>query len=88
MTSYINFGHRRPNLYWPYSNVQSIDDFRASLSSQFSIKAMFPTSHNWRHSEPNRKLIKLANMHLNVRVPVITSKLAVEYFFVCSPRAS
>jgi SAM-dependent methyltransferase len=86
VTSYVNFGHRRRSVYWPYSNVQSIDEFRESLSSRFIIQRLFATSHNWHHSEPNRKLVKLANMHLNVKLPLVTSKLAVEYFFVCSLR--
>ena len=29
----------------------------------------------------------MANMHLNMSLPFISSKLAVEYFFVCSRRS-
>ena len=88
VTSYVNFGHRQPTVYWPYSNVQTIDEFRSSLSKDFVVRNWFATSHNWHHNEPNRRFIRLANMHLNLRIPVLTSKLAVEYFFVCTPRSS
>lgn len=86
IVSYVNFSHRQTRIYWPYNNVQSGDDFRRSLSNHFKIDRVVPTSHNWNHSEPNRKLVKAANMHINVNLPVITQRLAVEYFFICSPR--
>src|SRR5262249_16325161 len=88
VTSYVNFGHRRPSRYWPYSNVQSIQSFRESLAASFVIRRWFATSHNWRHSEPNRNLLRLANMHLNVKLPLVTRRLAVEYFFICSAKGS
>jgi SAM-dependent methyltransferase len=86
VASYVNFGHRTRMIYWPYSNVQALSDFRQSLAQHFEIKRSFPTSHNWGHSEPKRKLIKAANMHINMNVPFISPKLAVEYFFICSKR--
>lgn len=86
IVSYVNFGHRDPQIYWPYSNVQPLEEFRRSLSQDFVINRYIPTSHNWRHSEPNRKYMKMANLYLNASIPVITPRLAVEYFFVCSPR--
>jgi SAM-dependent methyltransferase len=86
VVSYVNFGHRDPQIYWPYSNVRSLADFRASLERDFVIHRHFPTSHNWRHSEPNRRLVRAVNMHLNVNIPVISPRLAVEYFFICSAR--
>jgi len=84
VTSYVNFAHRRRSTYI-YNNVQPIGDFRRSLRRRFEVERFFPTSHNWRHDEPKRPLLQLANMHVNVKVPYITSKLAVEYFFVCKP---
>ena len=84
--SYVNFGHRDLCMYWPYSNVQGFDEFRRSLAQHFQIQRFFPTSHNWSHSEPSRKLAKAANMHINANVPFISRALAVEYFFICSPR--
>ena len=84
IVSYVNFGHRDKSIYWPYSNVQPLDDFRQSLAQYFKIKRSFPTSHNWHHSEPRRKFIKAANMRTNINVPFISPVLAVEYFFICS----
>ena len=84
--SYVNFGHRDRCIYWPYSNVQSFDEFRRSLAQHFQIHRFFPTSHNWNHSEPSGGLAKAVNMHFNANVPFISRALAVEYFFICSPR--
>ncbi len=86
IASYVNFGHRDPAIYWPYSNVQPIEDFRVSLSRDFVIRRQFPTSHNWKHGEPTKRLVMAANMHLNVNLPMVSPWLAVEYFFLCSPR--
>ena len=87
IVSYSNFGHRSRSIYWPYSNVQAIDDFRQSLTQYFEIKRYFPTSHNWHRCEPNRKFIKAANMHINIDIPFISPVLAVAYFFICSKRS-
>ncbi len=86
VVSYVNFDHRERVIYWPYSNVQAFDDFRRSLAEHFRIRRFFPTSHNWGHWEPSQKLVRTINMHLNVRIPIISRKLAVEYLFICSPR--
>jgi polysaccharide pyruvyl transferase WcaK-like protein/SAM-dependent methyltransferase len=86
--SYVNFGHREKIIYWPYNNMQSFGDFRQDLMRYFTINRFFPTSHNWKHSEPNRRLVKAANMHLNANIPVISPLLAVEYFLICSPGGS
>jgi SAM-dependent methyltransferase len=85
IVSYVNFGHRGRSIYWPYSNVEALDDFRQGLSRHFEIKRSFPTSYNWHHSEPNRKFLKAANMHINIDIPFISRVLAVEYFFICCP---
>ena len=86
VVSYVNFGHRKRYIYEPYSNVQALNDFRQSLAQHFIIRKSFPTSHNWNHSEPNRKFLRAANMHININVPFISRILAVEYFFICSAR--
>ncbi len=86
IVSYVNFDHRDREIYWPYSNVQPAASFRDSLSQHFVIHKCFPTSYNWRHSEPNRKMLRTANMYVNVNIPVLTSKLAVEHFYICSLR--
>lgn len=86
IVSYVNFGHRNQEIYTPYSNIQSLDNFRASLMRYFIIDRYFPTSHNWVHSEPNRRLVKAVNMRININIPLISPVLAVEYFFICTAR--
>lgn len=86
IVSYVNFGHRKPDIAWTYSNVQSVSDFRASLSRYFKVDRSFPTSHNWRHNEPGRPWLRAVNMHFNVNIPYATPILAAEYFFICSAR--
>jgi SAM-dependent methyltransferase len=82
--SYVNFDHRNRDIYWPYSNVQSFNDFRQNLMRHFEILRFFPTSHNWRHNEPGRKILKAINMNVDINIPFISRVLAVEYFFICS----
>jgi SAM-dependent methyltransferase len=86
IASYVNFRHRNKHIYAPYSNTQPIADFRRSLGGYFNIDRSFPTSHNWHHDEPGRKFIKAVQMHLNINIPLVSPALAVEYFFICSPR--
>ena len=86
IVSYTNFAHRKPQVYWAYSNVHSIDDFRDSLGRHFVVERYFPTAFNWNHGLPNRRLIKAANMYVNVNIPVVSPRLGVEYYFVCSRR--
>jgi SAM-dependent methyltransferase len=84
--SYVNFSHRKRYIYEPYNNVQALNDFRQSLAKYFIIHKCFPTSLNWNHSEPNRRLLRAVNMHINTNMPFISRILAVEYFFICSAR--
>ena len=88
IVSYVNFDHRDPEIYRLYSNVQPLNAFSTSLDRHFAIKRCLPTSLNWNHSEPKRKWLRAVNMHLNANVPFVTRRLAVEYFFICSPRRS
>jgi SAM-dependent methyltransferase len=85
IASYVNFDHRQRYVYAPYNNVQPFDVFRKSLSRFFRIDRILPTSHHLHHHEPNRKIAKAIQMHVNVNIPLISRKLAVEYFFICSP---
>lgn len=87
LVSYVNFNHRKRNTYWLYNNVQSLTDFRNSLEQFFWIDRFFPTSQRWHHDEPKRRFTQDIQMRLNINVPFITRRLAVEYFFICSPRA-
>jgi SAM-dependent methyltransferase len=86
VVSYVNFGHRDREIYWPYSNIQPPGDFEASLAECFTIRRRFATSHNWHHHEPVKEPVRSLNMHLNLDVPVLSRKLAVEYFYLCSLR--
>ena len=87
IVSYVNFDHRQRDVYWPYSNVQPMRDFRRGLERTFKVRRSFPTSHNWGHWEPGKKLVRAANMHINMNVPIVSRRLGVEYFFLCSLRA-
>jgi SAM-dependent methyltransferase len=86
LTSYVNFGHRRPYLYDIYNNRQPLERFEQDLSRYFTVRRRLPTSHNWDHNEPSRRLIRALNMRFDPTIPYLTRKLAVEYFFVCSRR--
>jgi SAM-dependent methyltransferase len=82
--SYVNFGHRRRDIYKVYNNVQSFADFRKSLERTFRIDRFFPTSHHWRHEEPTRPFLKKIHMHINMNIPLVSPLFAIEYFFICS----
>jgi SAM-dependent methyltransferase len=83
--TYQNFDHRQREIYWPYSNVQRLADFRRDLARFFRIERSFPVSHNWNHSQPRRPLLKASQVNLNINIPVISPLLAVDYLYVCSP---
>jgi SAM-dependent methyltransferase len=86
IVSYTNFKHRKPVIYHAFSNVVSLDEFRSDLERYFVVRRCFPFSHNWKHGQPARKLVKAVNMHVSANIPLISPVLAVEYFFVCSLR--
>ena len=86
IVTYTNFGHRKKRIYEPFSNVQPLDSFRDDLRRYFNIDESFPASHNWKHSQPSRELVKAANMRVSLNIPVISPILAVDFFFICSPR--
>ena len=83
IVSYVNFDHRRPSYYWPYSNIQSSAQFRDSLAKHFVIEKQMPTAHNWNHSEPERWYVRAPSMRVNRNIPFLTSRLGVEYLYVC-----
>jgi SAM-dependent methyltransferase len=85
VVTYQNFAHRKQEIYWPYSNVQRPDDFRADLKNFFTIVRSFPLSHNWNHSQPNRRFMKQAQARLTIDVPVVSRMLAVDYLYICAP---
>jgi cyclopropane fatty-acyl-phospholipid synthase-like methyltransferase len=86
IATYVNFDHREHQVYWPYSNVQPLAEFRASLSKHFRIERSFPTSYNWNHSEPNRQFMRVSQLPIMFSIPLISKVLGVEYFFICSKR--
>ena len=86
IATYVNFDHRHRDIYEPYSNVQPFRDFRKSLAEHFKIQRFYPTSYHWNHWEPSRKLIRAANMRINVNIPIIAPVLGVQYILICSPR--
>jgi SAM-dependent methyltransferase len=84
--TYQNFGHRRPNVYAPYSNMQPPGTFRRDLTRYFKIDQVFPTAYNWGHSHPNRGFLRAPQERFNVpNIPVIGPKLAIDYYYLCSP---
>lgn len=85
IVTYWNYAHRNPKVYHAHSNVQPIDDFRRDLSRYFSVDRFFPASHNWYHGSPSMRFNKAINMHVNIRIPLISPLLGVEYVFLCSP---
>jgi SAM-dependent methyltransferase len=84
IVSYWNFGHRNARMYEAFSNIQPLNDFRESLGSYFKINSSFPASHNWNHNMSDRRLLRAINAHVNMNIPFVSPKLAVEYFFICS----
>jgi polysaccharide pyruvyl transferase WcaK-like protein/SAM-dependent methyltransferase len=86
LVSYWNFGHRRPLVYDSFSHVQPLAGFRRTLEQYFSVDRSFPVAHNWEQSSPSRPFVRAINMSVNVHIPVISPRLAVEYFFLCSRR--
>jgi cyclopropane fatty-acyl-phospholipid synthase-like methyltransferase len=83
IVSYWNFGHRNARIYEAFSNIQPLNDFRESLASYFKISSSFPASHNWKHNMSDRRLLKAVNAHVNMNIPFVSPRLAVEYLFIC-----
>jgi SAM-dependent methyltransferase len=86
IVSYTNFSHRDARIFKAFSNVQKMPDFQRDLERYFRIERRFPVSHNWHGGQPARTVTVAANEHVNVNIPFLSPKLAVEYFFVCRPR--
>ena len=83
--TYQNFAHHKQHIYGPYSNIRQPEDFRRDLSRFFTIERAFPTAYNWNHSHPQRPWLRAPQERINVNVPVIGRKLAVDYYYQCSP---
>ncbi len=86
LVTYVNFDHRNRNIYWPYNNIQSFSEFRHNLEQFFRIEQYFPTSHRWRHDEPRGRVMRALQKPINLNIPFISRRFAVEYFFICKKR--
>lgn len=86
VVTYTNFAHRKKRIYKAFTNIQPLEEFRRDLERHFFVERSFPASHNWKHSQPDRRLVQAVNMRVNVSIPLISRMLGVDYFFVCSPR--
>jgi SAM-dependent methyltransferase len=86
VATYTNFGHIHRRDYHPYNYVLSLRDFRRDLEERFVVRRTFPSSYNWQLSEPRRRSVKAMNRLLNANIPLLNRLLAVNYFFICSPR--
>ena len=84
--SYINFGHFRRQIWPNYNNVQPIAEMTKCLENVFRVERRLPVSHHWRQKQPGKNALPAIQMHLNFNIPLVSSALAVEYFFVCSHR--
>jgi len=84
--SYVNFQHFRKIVYPMYNNVQSITEMRRALEKTFIVEGCFPECHHWRHKQPGKNALPALQMKLERAIPLLSRILAVEYFFVCSPR--
>ena len=85
--SYINFGHFRRAVWPNYNNVQPIAGMARSLKEVFRLERCFPASHHWRQKQPGKNSLPAIQMQVNFNLPIISPMLAVEYFFVCSPKS-
>jgi SAM-dependent methyltransferase len=86
ITSYVNFNHRRPHIYGPYSNVRPFDEFRSSVQEHFAVRRVLPTSYNWRHRDSDRRIFKAIGLNTDLNIPVVGRSLAVQYILVCGAR--
>ncbi len=85
IVTYTNFAHRDSRMFEAYSNIQPLRDFKQDLARYFRIRRSFPTSHNWHGGQPWRRTPMAVNRPITPTIPVVSRKLAVEYFFICSP---
>ena len=88
LVTYWNFDHRKAYVHKAFSHVQRLTDFRSTLEQYFSVDRCIPVAHNWEHSSPNKPFLRAVNMNINVCIPLISSLLVVEYFFICSRKTT
>jgi cyclopropane fatty-acyl-phospholipid synthase-like methyltransferase len=88
LVTYMNFAHRKREVYWPYSNVQQPADFRRDLERYFVVERSFPGEYNWNFTTPNRTIMKVVQAHLTVDIPIFNSLLGINRFYICSARST
>lgn len=88
--TYTNFHHVNDKRidHTIYNNVRPLHDFKRELEAYFRVERWFPSSHNWFVSEPQRSWLKDIQMGLEREIPIVSRKLAINYFFVCSLKPS
>lgn len=86
VVTYTNFAHRKKIVYHAYSNVQAPGVFRRDLERYFTIDRAVPGAYNWNHTLPARRLMKKAQSRFYPNIPLLSPILAVDYFYICSPR--
>ena len=87
IVSFTNYNHQHALVdYAPYNNVMSIEDFKRDLELFFHVDCYFPTFYNWNGTEPRKWWSRGIQKYVNVKVPFISRRLSVSYFFVCSPK--
>lgn len=84
LVTYMNFAHRKRDIYWPYSNIQPPGDFRRDLDRYFNVERSFPGSYNWNHTMPNRRLMKAVQGRVNMDIPVLSTFLGIDRIYICS----
>jgi hypothetical protein len=84
LVTFTNFGHRNAQVYEPFNNIRTVQAFSQDLGAHFKVVKAVPISHTWRGGQPTRALIRSANMHISLNVPLVSPRLAVEYGFLCS----
>lgn len=87
IASYTNFSHIHSLTdYTPYNNIVSIKEFKHDLELFFHIERVFPTFYNWNGTEPRKRWSYTIQKYLTVNIPMINSRFAVSYFFICTPK--
>jgi SAM-dependent methyltransferase len=84
ITSYVNFGHWHRLIYKPYSNVQPLPKFCASIREHFTVQRVIPTSYNLRHCDSQRKLAEVLRLGTDLNIPIIGPFFAIQYILLCT----
>jgi SAM-dependent methyltransferase len=88
VVTFLNFSHLNDRLCDNsiYNNIQGVQDFERDLEMFFKVDRWFTSSLNWHRSEPRRKFLRKLEMPLAMNIPILSSKLAVDYIFICSQK--